>query len=88
MIPVKSKTLLGLFKESAKQKSRKVVITFYPAYDSRIHSNLSKKLIAELKKEKVSTFDVIDEGLEIIALTKSKDVKSINWKQPYFFDGW
>lgn len=79
MVTVKAKTLFQLIKEGAKQKSKKVVIEFFPAYDSRIHSYLPERLKKELKKSKIETFDIIEEGQDIIALTKSKDVKYIKW---------
>jgi len=77
---VNSTTVLQLIKEGAKLGKREVKVTFYAAYDKRVHSTLPNRLKDELKKQKVSVFDIIMEGQEIVALTKSSDVKKMEWR--------
>lgn len=80
MTNLKATTIVQLIREGASVGSKNVEVTFYPAYDKRAHGTLPASLIQSLKKPKKETFNIITEGIEIIALTKSNDVKSIKWK--------
>lgn len=79
MKKVKAKTVVGLIIEGALINCKNVEVTFYPAYDEELHKTLSPSLIESLKNEKVSTFNIFVEALDIIYLTKNKDVKSMKW---------
>ena len=76
---VNAKTPTDLILEGWEKNTRAVMVEFYPAYDDLIHSNLSCELKEELKKSKVSIFDIVNEGFDIVKLIGQKDVKSVNW---------
>ncbi len=80
MKKVKATTVVELILEGAQLNKKNVEVTFYPAYDKKIHHMFPPALINSLKKPKKSVFNILSESLAIISLTKSKDVKSINWK--------
>lgn len=79
MTNLKATTIVQLIREGASLGKKNIEVTFYPAYDKRVHSTLSDSLKQSLKKSKKETFNIITEGIEIIALTKSKDVKTMKW---------
>jgi hypothetical protein len=75
---VNSKNTIDLLKEGVENNTKKVKVTFYPAYNESEHKNLSDKLKNLLKLSKIEYFNIIDEDLSF-ALSNNPDVKSVEW---------
>lgn len=77
---IQATTFVELIKEAAVKGKKEVEVLFHPPYDEGLHGGLRPELKKLLKQNKTSVFSVIEEGDDILFLTKSKDVISIKWK--------
>lgn len=75
---VKAKNTIQLLKEGADNNTKKVKVTFYPAYNEAEHKNLSDKTKKMLKTSKIEYFNIVEEDLTF-ALSDNPDIKSVEW---------
>lgn len=79
MSNLKSKSYTEILIEGAISNKLDLVVTFYPPYDEKRHSNFPDALKDALKQSKKEIFNIMSDYIDIIILLKSKDVKSIKW---------
>lgn len=69
--------LVQLIRAGAYLGRQNIQVTFYPAYDKKLHSKLPDRLKKSLQKSKKETFNLITDGIDILYLINSKDVKEV-----------
>ncbi len=74
---VKSKDSISLIIEGAKLGTRKIKITWFPAYNEKEHGMLSEELKKRLKEGKIDYIDIIEDDTDFFI--KNSEIQKLEW---------